>query len=91
MSLFAPENATRSDRHRRIHAYYEIAHTAADFLAAILFLVGSVLFFYPQDETLGVWFFVVGSFFFAVKPTLHLAREIHLLAIGDFEDLTSPA
>lgn len=87
MAFFNPDNSTRSMRHRKIHAYYEFAYTIVDFLAAFLFLVGSILFFYKSMENPAIWCFVVGSVFFALKPAIRVAREAHYLAIGDFTDL----
>ena len=52
-----------------------------------LILIGSFLFFSAATQTAATWLFVVGSFCFAVKPTLRLAREIKLYRIGDNEDL----
>ncbi|QDZ00149.1 hypothetical protein FQ775_07005 [Nitratireductor mangrovi] len=91
MVLFDPDNRSRSDRHRRIWAAYELGYTVVDFCAALLFLVGSVLFFYPAIETAAIWFFVVGSAFFGLKPTIRLVRELHLLRIGDLDDLAAAA
>lgn len=91
MGLFAPRNSSRTPRHEALHAAYEIAHTCVDFSAALLFLVGSVLFLYPDLETPAIWCFIVGSFFFAMKPTLRLAREIHYLTLGDIEDVAERA
>lgn len=87
MPLFSHENRERSDETRRIYAAFEIAHTMVDFAAAMCFLVGSVLFFYPDYQTPAIWLFVVGSVFFALKPTLRLVRELKLAAMGDSEDL----
>lgn len=91
MKLFDPQNQNRSERHRKLYALYEIGYTAADFSAAILFLVGSFLFFYPTVEIPAIWCFVFGSLLFALKPTLRLARELHYLAIGDYEYLDKRA
>jgi hypothetical protein len=87
MALFAPQNRDRSDRSRRIWAAFELVYTAVDFGAAICFVIGSVMFFYESLMTVGTWFFLVGSIMFAAKPSLRLAREIKLAAIGDTEDL----
>lgn len=91
MTLFDPDNRSRSERHRRLYAAYELGYTCVDFSAALLFLVGSVLFFYPSVETIAIWFFVVGSAFFGLKPTIRLARELHYLRIGDLDDLEAAA
>ncbi|MDM8164808.1 YrhK family protein [Roseovarius sp.] len=87
MPLFRHENRQRSERSRRLYAAYEIAHTVVDFSAALSFLIGSVLFFWKETETAAIWFFVVGSVLFCVKPTLRLAREIHLLSLGRVDEL----
>ncbi|KZY34499.1 hypothetical protein A3731_19010 [Roseovarius sp. HI0049] len=87
MPLFRHENRQRSERSRRLYAVYEMVHTIVDFSAAVSFLVGSVLFFWKETETAAIWCFVAGSVLFCVKPTLRLAREIHLLKLGHVDEL----
>ncbi|MGP6088111.1 YrhK family protein [Antarctobacter jejuensis] len=87
MTLFSHQNRERSEATRRTYAAFELAHTIVDFLAAICFLIGSILFFWSAYETPAIWLFVIGSFFFAMKPTLRLVRELRLAAMGDAEDL----
>ena len=87
MPLFSHENRERNAATRRVYAAYEIAHTAVDFLAAISFLVGSVLFLFSDYERPAVWLFIVGSVFFCMKPTLRLAREIQLWRMGRIDQL----
>ncbi|MCP1197873.1 YrhK family protein [Notoacmeibacter sp. MSK16QG-6] len=83
MTFFDPRNKHASERHRTIHVAYEILDTLVSFSAAMLFLVGSWMFFYKSLQNPAIWCFVVGSFFFAVKPTLRLIREIQYAASGD--------
>ncbi|MCO6185848.1 YrhK family protein [Rhizobium sp. L1K21] len=86
--LFTDANiATRSKRHKRIYAYYELLYTLIDVLAAVLFIIGSIMFFFSDWQFAGTWCFLVGSVFFACKPTLRIVREIHLMRLGDFDDL----
>lgn len=87
MSLFNPENSTRSLRHKRIYARYEIAYTVVDVSAALLFVVGSILFFSPKTTDIGTWFFLIGSIFFGLRPTIKLVREFTYLRIGDYTDI----
>ncbi|MDZ5699720.1 YrhK family protein [Chelativorans sp. M5D2P16] len=87
MKIFNPSNPNRSCRHRKLYAYYEIGYTVAEFAAAMLFFVGSVLFLYPAVETPAIWCFIIGSAFFALKPSIRVVRELHYLAIGDYTDL----
>lgn len=91
MAYFSPENRTSTPRNRRLYAFYEIAYTAADATAALSFLIGSILFFSESTQTAGTWLFVVGSFLFALKPTLRLIREMHYAAIGDLDDVAGRA
>lgn len=87
MPLFHAENPTKSDRHAQLYARFEIAYTFIDFSAAVCFVIGSIMFFYPAWEIPGVWMFLVGSILFGVKPTLRLIREIRLVALGDAQDV----
>ncbi|MCB1463866.1 MAG: YrhK family protein [Rhodobiaceae bacterium] len=89
MALFDPGNREKSPRHAALYAAYEIAFTFVDFAAAMLFVVGSVLFFWKSYENPAIWCFVIGSLFFLMKPALRLARELHYLAIGDVDDIAA--
>ncbi len=61
MTLFHSPNAQHSPEQRRFYALTEIAYTTVDFAAAILFIVGSVLFFFESLVTVGTWLFLIGS------------------------------
>lgn len=91
MSFFAPGNATKSVRHRHIYAFYELAYTLVDVIAAGLFMTGSIMFFNEALKNQAIWCFVIGSAFFGLKPTLRLIREFHYLAIGDIDALARRA
>ncbi|MEM8760014.1 MAG: YrhK family protein [Pseudomonadota bacterium] len=70
-----------TQRHRNIGQLYDFAHLIVDFLAAALFVVGSIMFFYEAWVFPGTWCFLIGSVFFGVKPTLKLARALHLTSL----------
>ncbi|MBI1179444.1 MAG: hypothetical protein GC201_02735 [Alphaproteobacteria bacterium] len=75
----------RRNRDKRIdgvHRTYQNLFLGVDFGAAILFVIGSILFFYPDRQHAATWAFLVGSILFAVKPTLRVARFLHLRAIA---------
>lgn len=91
MGLFHPGNATRTPRNSQIHAAYEIAFTCVDFAAALLFVVGSVLFFSSETQEAGTWMFLIGSICFAAKPSIRLAREIHFWRLGRIDKLAARA
>jgi uncharacterized membrane protein YgdD (TMEM256/DUF423 family) len=56
-------------------------------MAAVLFIIGSVMFFSEDWTYVGTWLFVIGSVLFATKPTLRLLREVCLYRLGDYDDL----
>ncbi len=85
--LFHQDQRNRNAETKRIHALFEIVYTLVDFMAALTFLIGSVMFLYDSWQTFGTWLFIVGSILFATKPTLRLARELKLAAMGDADDL----
>jgi uncharacterized membrane protein YhfC len=91
MRLFTHEARQRSDETRRVYAAYEVAHTLADFIAAISFLIGSILFLWPMYEVQAVWLFIIGSVFFCLKPSLRLAREVQLWRMGHLDQLAERA
>ncbi len=76
-----------TDHQRRIYATYEIIYTFVDFIAAILFVIGSIMFFSETWEVFGTWLFLIGSLCFAAKPSLRLIRELKLASMGDVDDL----
>lgn len=89
MQLFHPATRSLSERHARIYAAYEIAHTLVDFAAAVLFVIGSALFFSEATTYVATWMFLIGSLCFALKPSLRLARELHYLRIGKLDELAA--
>ncbi|WP_238366852.1 YrhK family protein [Mesobacterium pallidum] len=87
MNLFSHQNRERNADTRRVYAAYELAHTAVDFAAGLMFTLGSVLFFWPQTETAAIWLFTLGSVCFMAKPTIRLAREVKLWRMGQIDKL----
>jgi hypothetical protein len=65
-------------RHEQVYVAYGTVYDCVDALAAILFIIGSVLFFGTATQTAGTWAFLVGSVFFAVRPVVHVARDMHM-------------
>lgn len=86
--LFTTDHQHRSGQHSRLSARFEIAYTTVDFLAAVLFIVGSIFFFRESTTILATWLFLVGSVCFALKPTLRLIREIKLVRLDELQGLT---
>lgn len=84
--LFTTDHQHRSSEHSRISAIFEIAYTAVDFSAAVLFIVGSIFFFREATTILATWLFLIGSLCFALKPTLRLIREIKLVRLDELQD-----
>lgn len=91
MRLFDPRDRRISPQQARRYALFEVAHTVVDFLAAFLFVIGSVLFFSEQTKTAGTFCFLFGSLFFVVKPSLRLARELWLARLNHVDRLAGLA
>lgn len=87
MRLFEPKSEAFKQTHAKLYALYELGYTLVDFLAAALFVVGSVLFFREATTPIGTWMFLIGSVFFGLKPTIRLIREIHLYQLGRYQVL----
>lgn len=60
---------------------WEAASIANDFLIAVWFVIGSVLFFWESTTFAATWFFLVGSIQFLVRPAIRLGRHLHLQRI----------
>lgn len=87
MQIFHPDTRDLSERHKKIYAYFELAYTIVDVLAALMFVVGSILFFKEATAFAGTWLFLIGSILFGLRPTLKLVREYAYLRVGDYEDV----
>ncbi|PYE83902.1 YrhK family protein [Pseudoroseicyclus aestuarii] len=87
MKLFHHANGETTRETRHLWACYEVAYTAVDFTAAATFLIGSIMFYWSSLNTPAVTLFVIGSLCFALKPTIRLVRELHLMRKRDYADL----
>lgn len=85
--LFMKNHQAGGADKRRLFAMYEIAYTAVDFVAALCFVVGSIMFFSEAWLKPGTWLFLIGSICFALKPTIRLIREIRLARMGEDVEL----
>ncbi|MEU4361324.1 YrhK family protein [Promicromonospora sp. NPDC023987] len=70
---------------------FEVLHTIADFLAALLFVVGSILFFSEKTKLAATVCFLIGSLFFAAKPSIRLVREYWLTRLDKVYQLADKA
>lgn len=85
--MFESNRRDHSADHQKLYATFEIMYTLIDFAAAVLFIVGSIMFFSEDWTYTGTWLFLIGSIFFAAKPALRVFRELKLAAISDTEEL----
>tara|TARA_R110000764_G_scaffold156109_1_gene244062 strand:+ start:709 stop:1002 length:294 start_codon:yes stop_codon:yes gene_type:complete len=65
-----------------IRRRYEVLSITNDFFIAIWFLLGSILFLFPQYEKPAIIFFIVGSAQFLVRPSIRLISHVHLQRRG---------
>jgi len=89
--MFRADRFTATHAHRVIYRRYEIAYTACDLIAALLFVFGSLLFFWRETTPTAIWLFFIGSLFFTMRPLARIARELHLALLPVPEDDPSQA
>ena len=75
----------RTLRHKQVYVAYQAVYDCVDALAAILFIIGSILFFHEATQTGGTWLFLIGSVCFAIRPVVHVVRDIHMGRISRME------
>lgn len=68
----------RTEKHGQVYDRYQTLYDSVDALAAIAFIIGSGLFFSESTKMAGTWLFLIGSVFFAVRPLIHLIRDMHM-------------
>ncbi len=78
-------SVTLGSTNLRVGGAYEALSIANDFLAGLLFLVGSILFFWKTTQIPATWCFTLGSVLFVARPTIRLVRRIHLGYAGGGE------
>ena len=60
---------------------YETLSIANDVLTALMFVVGSLLFFKESTTYAATWLFTIGSVLFLIRPLIRLTRRVHLRRI----------
>ncbi|GAA6130369.1 YrhK family protein [Halopseudomonas sabulinigri] len=65
-----------------IRRRYEVLSIINDFFIAIWFLLGSILFLFPQYEKAAIVLFIIGSAQFLVRPSIRLLSHLHLQRRG---------
>ncbi|MGW1679851.1 YrhK family protein [Saccharopolyspora sp. NPDC002376] len=61
-----------------IRRRYEVVGIVNDFLIAMWFILGSLLFFQESTTTARTWLFLLGSCELAICPVIRLNRFVHL-------------
>ncbi|ALS76430.1 hypothetical protein AUC31_15015 [Planococcus rifietoensis] len=57
---------------------YKFYYNINDVLIAVWFIIGSILFFWKETETIAIWFFLLGSIELLVRPLMRIFSEVHL-------------
>lgn len=57
---------------------YEVLSILNDILVAVWFIIGSVLFFFPETTEAGTWLFLLGSIELLIRPVIRLTRNVHV-------------
>lgn len=78
MSKLFQTDPHATPRHTEIYGRYEKLYTLNDFMAALLFVIGSIMFFYDSLAFPATWCFTIGSINFMLRPAIKVLREFHL-------------
>ncbi|MDX6151601.1 YrhK family protein [Marinococcus sp. PL1-022] len=62
----------------RITKVYQLIYHINDLMLALVFLVGSFLFFSETTTFYGTWLFVLGSLQMFIRPVIALAHQVHV-------------
>lgn len=73
-----------------IQKRYEFFYNLNEILIGILFVIGSIFFFWTATKVAGTWLFVIGSFEFLIRPFIKIGQKIHLQKINDSSSDTPP-
>ncbi|WLR51850.1 YrhK family protein [Bacillus tianshenii] len=65
---------------------YEVLYNLNDILIGLMFLVGSVFFFWEATKHAGIWLFVLGSLLLLIRPLIRIKRKMHLEKIRQKRD-----
>lgn len=76
--MFSHDLADKSPHHAEIWRNYEILYHLNDFLAGVMFVVGSILFFWEDTMFAATVLFLIGSIMFTVRPLIQVLRDFHL-------------
>ncbi|WP_422373448.1 YrhK family protein [Hoeflea sp.] len=87
MPIFKPSHRRQYVSDKVFYAWFELIYTFVDVSAALLFIIGSVMFFSENWQTAGTWCFLFGSICFALKPTMRIIREVRYFRENDLDDL----
>lgn len=66
---------------KKIHERFEWLHIANDYISAILFLVGSIMFLKDAWHIAATWLFIIGSVFFLFAPILRTLNKRYVKRI----------
>lgn len=76
-------SASLANRHEhRINEIYEWLHILNDLLIGLYFLIGSIMFFYPHWEDVGIWLFILGSAQMLVGPVIRTLNKLHVRRVA---------
>jgi hypothetical protein len=82
-SIDNPLTLTVGNEQLIIRRRYEVISIINDFFIALWFLSGSVVFLYPSLEKVAIWFFIIGSAQFLIRPTIRLLAHLHIQRVPD--------
>lgn len=71
-------NVDYEKRRTVIQQRYEWVHILNDFLLGVLFVAGSIFFFFEHFMVIGTWCFTLGSAQMLIGPVVQIIHKLHL-------------
>ncbi|MFM2484902.1 YrhK family protein [Celerinatantimonas yamalensis] len=81
-SIFNPALRHLTSDHIKVSARYDLFYAINDALAGVLFVIGSIFFFWSDTQDAGTWLFLIGSILFTVRPGIKISRNLHLRRVS---------
>lgn len=65
----------------KVVTFYKFLYQINDIILAMIFIMGSFLFFNESTTFAGTVLFVIGSFQMLIRPLIAISRDIHISKI----------
>lgn len=69
-----------------INNRYQMVYYLNNIIQGLLYMVGSILFLYEDNQVSAISFFLAGSFLMVFRSLIQIIRDIHLMRLENEEN-----